>query len=471
MEQLSRYLPLVRIEKNLPERILMFGEGAFLRAFACCAINEMNQRGLWNGGITVIQPIPEGKIELLRKQDGLFTVLERGIESGEKRTNSKLITCVNDYINPYDEFERYIKKARNPELRFVFSNTTEEGIIYRDGELLSDKPQVSFPGKVTAFLYERFSFFNGDFNKGLLFFPCELIDNNGLELKKIIFKYATLWNLGNDFFEWVEKSCVFANTLVDRIVAGYPTAEANAICEELGYRDELLDACELFFFWAIEGPPVLRQELPLDKAGFNVIFSDNIKPHRLKKVRLLNGAHTCLAYAALICGFSTVGEAVSDIRFKKYIEKLLYKEIIPVLDINRNVLEGFAKSVIERFCNPFIKHELHGITLNSVSKFKTRVLPTILEYQKMFNSIPPILTFSFATMIAFYKNGGRFKINDDEKNIAFLRDNTVDVILKNTSAWGTDFTDNFELCTAVEKEFRLLKAHGINPLIERLIND
>jgi len=471
MEQLNRKIPLITVENTYPEKVLMFGEGAFLRAFACYAFDEMNKQNLFNGSVTIVQPIPEGKIDFLKKQDGLFTVVARGVENEREVIKTNLITCVRDCINPYEEYENYIKRARNPELRLIVSNTTEAGISYIEGEKFDSRPQASFPGKVTTFLHERYVFFKGDKSKGLVFLPCELIENNGEELKKVVQIYAKEWDLGEQFLKWIDESCIFANTLVDRIVAGYPQMEAERINTGLGYRDELLDACELFYFWAIETSAYLRNELPLDKIGLNIIFSDDILPYRLRKVRLLNGAHTCLAHAAMFSGYTTVGETMGDERFKKYIEKLLFKEVIPTLSINRNVLEGFAKSVIERFSNPFIRHELQGITLNSVSKFKTRVLPTLLEYQSKFGKIPPILTFSFAMLIIFYKNGGRFKIIDEEKNITFLRDNSIDTIFKNTSFWGAELHENEQFCEAVNEYFRFIKTHGVKPLIERLIND
>jgi tagaturonate reductase len=432
----------------------------------------MNRKGLFGGGVTVVQPIPEGKIELLRKQGGLFTVVARGLEQGEETIKTNLITCVNDYINPYDDFNNYIKRARSAGLRFIISNTTEAGIAYREGETLKDSPQISFPGKVTAFLHERFTFFKGDESKGLIFLPCELIENNGTRLKELVHKYANEWSLGDGFLHWLDKACIFANTLVDRIVAGYPYMEADKICAGLGYRDELLNASELFYFWAIEAPLIIKKELPLDKSGLNVVFSENIAPYQLRKVRLLNGVHTCLAPAALLSGYKTVGEAAGNSSFKKYLEKALFEEIMPTFDMNRNVLDSFAKSVIERFSNPFIRHELLGITLNCTSKFKTRVLPSILEYQRRFGKLPPILTFSLAAMIAFYKNGGRFPLADDEKSTAFLRDNKIDVILMNISgAWGVDLSENVQLLTAVEELFGFIKKHGIKLLVERLIND
>ena len=471
MERLNRNLPLVKFEKKMPEKVIMFGEGEFLRAFACLAFDVLNEKKLFNGSVTIVQPTPEGKIDLIRQQDGLYTVIERGLENGEKRINTRLITCVEDCINPYEDYENYIHKARNPELRYIVSDTTETGFSCCEGELLSDKPQVSFPGKVTAFLYERFKFFEGDDKKGLVFLPCEPIENNGDKLKKITEKYAAQWKLEKEFTEWINEYCVFANTLTDRIVTGYPREEAEKIFEESGYRDELLNTCELFYFWAIESARFaghIKQELPFDKAGLNVIFSDDISLHRLKKARMFNGAHICLAPAALLTGYTTVAEAVGDPMFKKYLEKVLYNEIIPTLDMNRNVLEGFAKSVITRFSNPFTGHELQEITHDCISKFKARIFPAIFEYQRRFGKIPPILTFSFAAMIAFYKNGGHIKIADDEKSTAFLRDNDLDVIFKNIGFWEVDLLENEELCTAVEEALRRIKLGGIKNEIMRL---
>jgi tagaturonate reductase len=282
--------------------------------------------------------------------------------------------------------------------------------------------------------------------KGLTFLPCELIDDNGKKLKGLVQKYAVEWNLGYEFLTWVDESCFFANTLVDRIVAGYPYSDSEKLHNELGYCDELLDTSELFFFWAIEGPPELREKLPFDKAGLNVIFSDDITPYRLRKVRLLNGAHSCIAPVALLCGVATVGGAVSDEMLRRLIKCALFNEIIPSLDLNKNVLESFANSVIERFSNPFINHELQSIMLNCVSKIEARLLPIIADYTQIYGRFPPILIFAISAYVEFYK-----------KEISKV--NEIFSLL------------SVELENAVCEAHCAIGANGIESEILRLIND
>ncbi|MDR2559139.1 MAG: tagaturonate reductase, partial [Oscillospiraceae bacterium] len=331
MQQLNRNHPLIESAQVFPEKVLMFGESAFLCALVCPALDELNRKGLFGGSVTVA-----GKnIEHFKTQEGLFTIIEKGIENGGKSIKTNLIICVTDYINPYSDHDNYIKRGRNPELRFI----------------VSDAPDAE---KIAALLYERFAFFKGDEKKGLILFSCGRVENNGAELKANVQKYADERGLGKEFKQWMENVCFFANTTADRIVTGFPREDADRIQRKLGYHDELLTICELFYFWAIEAPITVKEELPLDKAGFNIIFNDDITPHHLRKTRLLNGALTCLAPAALLHGYKTVDEAMGNINFKKYLEKALFKEIIPTLDINRNVLDGFAKTVIERLSNPLL---------------------------------------------------------------------------------------------------------------------
>ncbi|MCL2698039.1 MAG: hypothetical protein FWE74_08155 [Oscillospiraceae bacterium] len=449
MQQLNRNLPVAGVKHDFPKKVLIFGENAF----ACLAFDELIKKGLFCGSVTVAGR----ETEIFKKQQGLFTIIERDVESGKKTEIIKIITCVSDYINPYNDFDCFIKRAQNPVLRFVVAGT-------EDAE------------KTATLLYERFTFFKGEMDKGLVFLACEPIENNGAKLKILVQQYADKWGLSDEFTRWTNNACFFANTLTDRItVSNLNYDEVKKFEKKLGYRDELLTICEPFYFWAIELPAVLRAELPLDRSGLNVVFNEDITPHRLRKTRLLDGALTALAPAALLHGYKTMNDAMSNPGFKKYIEKTLFKEIIPTLDINRNVLDGFTKTIIERLCNPLVKQELLLITENQVSNFKTRVLPTILEYHKRFKQLPPMLMFSFAVLVAFYKNGGRFPLADDERSIAFLRDNRLDTIFKNISgAWGTDLTEILEKTqfkTIVEEYFNIIKKHGVKPLIERLAGE
>jgi len=505
MEQLSRALltsgfsfpqdVTIGQKEILPEKILQFGEGNFLRAFVDSMFDELNAAGLFGGSITVAQPIAAGLADVLKEQDGLYTLFLRGLENGQEVCRKRVITSVQDAVNPYEDFNSYFARAKNPDLRFVVSNTTEAGIAYAAGDNLTDTPQKSFPGKVTAFLFTRFTHFAGDMAKGLVFIPCELIDYNGTTLKKIVLRYAEEWNLGEAFVTWVNEACVFTNTLVDRIVTGYPRDEAAQLEAELGYTDKLLDTGEIFHFWVIEGPSWLREELPFEKLGLNVVFTDDATPYKLRKVRILNGAHTCSVTAAYLCGHNTVGEMVADPMFKTYLEKALFEEVIPTLDLEYDNLKTFADAVFDRFANPFIKHMLLSITLNSVSKWKARVLPSVLEYAKRKNALPTVLTFSFAALLAFDRGtsiedgaligdraGEAYKIMDDAANLELMQSlwskcdgssAAIDVLVKDicgrTDIWDTDLNTLAGFADAVSAALLGIVQNGMKAEAARAI--
>jgi tagaturonate reductase len=442
------------------EKILQFGEGNFLRAFVDLMIDRLNEAGFYRGSFVVVQPIERGMVDKLNEQDGLYTIILRGLDRGREVDTRRIITSISRGINPYADFDAYIACAANPDLRFVVSNTTEAGIVHDPNDKLTDKPQASFPAKVTAFLYERFKAFGGDRAKGLVFIPCELIDNNGAELRRIVLQYADEWRLGAEFTDWVETANYFTNTLVDRIVTGYPKDEAESLWSRLGYRDELITAAEIFHHWVIEYPKMpnaegLAQELPFARAGFNVLWTDDVTPYKTRKVRILNGAHTASVLAAYLAGKRTVGEMMDDEWFNKFIHDTLYEEIIPTIEgyLPYDELKSFADSVFDRFRNPYIKHYLFSIALNSVSKFKARVLPSVIEYMNMRGVPPKNLTLSFAALIAFYKGGNDYQPQDDADVLEFfdkvwsewdgsddgLKALTVKVCA-NDRLWGTDLT-------------------------------
>ena len=463
--------------ERLTEKVLQYGEGAFLRAFADYMFDVLNQKGLFDGGITVVQPIREGMAEAIAAQDGLYTLIARGMENGEPAVQTRVITSITGCVDPYTRFDEYIKSAQNPELRYVVSNTTEAGIAYDPGDGPDDRPQNSFPGKVTAFLRERYLHFGGDASKGLVFLPCELIDDNGGKLKRMVTRYAREWGLDEGFLKWVDSANVFTNTLVDRITPGYPHGEAASLCGELGYRDGLLDTCELFHFWAIEGPGWLEKELPFAKAGLNVVFTGDASEYKRRKVRLLNGAHTCSALAAFLCGIDTVGEMMADADFSRYLRAALYDEIIPTLGLERDVLNSYADSVLERFANPYINHYLLSITLNSVPKFKVRVLPSILEYMRRSGAPPQILTFSLAALIAFYKGvkrgGGSpsYQPADSAENLEILKNGNVREILGRADLWGADLTVYRDFRRGVENALAGITKDGMRAAVRRLVRN
>ena len=295
--------------KQYPEKVLQFGEGNFLRAFVDWQIDKMNKQAGFNGSVVVVQPIEFGLVDKLNEQDGLYTLYLQGMNEGKAIEEHSVINSISRGINPYTQHAEYLKIAENPELRFVFSNTTEAGIAYDENDKLEDKPQKSFPGKFTALLYHRFKAFNGQKDKGLIIIPCELIDRNGDKLKEIILKFAKLWNLEEGFANWINEANTFCSTLVDRIVPGYPRDTIKEITQELGYVDNLVNVGEHFHLFIIEGPKWIENEFPASKAGLNVKFVEDMTPYRTRKVRILNGSHTSLSTSILplwikyCCGF------------------------------------------------------------------------------------------------------------------------------------------------------------------------
>ena len=421
-------------KKQRTERIIQFGEGGFLRGFVDWMVQKVNEKSDFDGSVVVVQPIESGMCDMLTAQNCVYTHVIRGVEGVDKT----IVDVISRCVKPYEDFDAYLALADQPEMRFVVSNTTESGIVYSDEDKITDAPPKTFPAKVTLLLKRRFE-------KGLsgfIFLPCELIDRNGDNLKKCVLKYADLWNLGEDFKAWVEKENVFTNTLVDRINTGYPKGEDMG----LGYEDNMVNTSEFFHLWVIETDFDIEAELPFSKADLNVIVTpDKLEMYRTRKVRILNGAHTSLVPYALLSGLDTVKSCIDDPAMNEHIRKCVFDEIIPTLDLPKDELLSYANSVIERFSNPYIKHYLSSIALNSVSKFKVRVLPSILEYIKRYNKMPETLLFAFAKLIEFYKTD---MTNDAPEVVEFMKNNDTAAILANASLWGEDLS---ALVTEVEK--------------------
>lgn len=390
--------------KQYPIKVLQFGEGNFLRAFVNWQIDKMNREANFNGSAAVLQPLPQGMvIPALNEQDRLFTLFLQGIKDGKAVREHCVVNSIGAALNPYADYDAYLELAKGEELRFIVSNTTEAGIAFDANDKLEDRPANSYPAKLTAFLYKRFQAFSGDKTKGFIIIPCELIDRNGEKLKEIVLQYAKLWNLGDAFVSWLKEANTFCCSLVDRIVTGYPKDTIDSITEELGYEDKVVDVCEQFYLWVIEGPQWIKNEFPFEKAGLNIKLVDDMTPYRTRKVRILNGAHTTLVPVAYLLGLDTVGKSVTDPVAGSFIRNAIYEEIIPTLDLPRSELEEFAQAVLERFENPFVNHYLMSIALNSFSKYETRVLPSLLEYLHRNNALPKKLVFSLAAMLEFYK--------------------------------------------------------------------
>lgn len=417
------------LSKPKYNKIIQFGEGGFLRGFVDWIVELTNENTDFDAGVTVVQPIEKGMCEMLEKQNCTYTHIMRGLKDGVPTIDKKIINVIKNTVEPYKDFESYLKLSQNPEFKFIVSNTTESGIAFSDEDTPEKAPHITFPAKLTLLLKRRFDLKLD----GFIFLPCELIDKNGSTLKECVLKYASLWGYEKAFSDWIENNNTFCNTLVDRIVTGYPKDEEI----QLGYEDNMVNTSELFHLWVIEGCNDITKYFPFDKAGLNIIVTDDLEKYRTRKVRILNGAHTSMIPYAMLEGIETVGDCMKDEKMSAFVKKCVYDEIIPTLDLPFEELKAYADDVFERFENPFIKHFCSSIALNSVSKFKVRVLPSILEYIKRKNKMPENLMISFAKLIEFYKTD---MTNDDATVTEFMKNSDVDTILKNKELWGEDLS-------------------------------
>lgn len=436
------------MSNQVKETVIQFGEGGFLRGFVDYFFHQLQEKGLYEGKIVVVQPIERGMCQMLADQDCKYNLFLRGIENGHVVNEHTYVTSISRALNPYTQYEEYIALAESPDMRVLVSNTTEAGIEYLGTEKLTDMPPKSYPAKLTQFLYKRFQ----AGLPGMILLPCELIDNNADELKKCVLKYADLWELGDEFKHWVDTENDFCNTLVDRIVTGYPRDEIEELTKKIGYTDNLIDTAEIFHLWVIGGHH--EDELPFNKAGYNIVWTDDVKPYKKRKVRILNGGHTAMVLGAYLFGLETVGQCLENKTVSAYLKKCLFDEIVPTLGNSETDIQ-FAKDVLERFSNPFIKHMLLSIALNSVSKFQVRVLPTILEYKEKFGSYPKALTFSMASLISFYRTD---KANDGEEIVKFMKTASVEEIMERKDYWQADLTDMIPL---VKEYYELIQEKGM----------
>ena len=474
-----------------PVGILQIGDGNFLRAFADWMIDVANGAGLFNGQVTLAQPLARGIAEQLNAQDGLYTVLLRGVQNGQAVESKRIVSCVKRALNPYSEWDAMLATAQDASLRFVVSNTTEAGIAYAEEAYTPGQCQVSFPAKVTALLLARFKALGGGAQTGLVFLPCELIEANGTKLKKYVLQYAKAWALPADFVAWVETHNVFCNTLVDRIVPGFPAAEAQSIYAKLGYQDPLLVAAEPFLLWVIEGPAAIAKELPLREAGLDVVWTDDLQPYRTRKVRILNGAHTASSLAAYCAGLDSVKSMTEDAAVSAYLNKVMFDEIVPFVPLPEAERQAYAKTIMERFANPNIVHELISIALNSVSKWQVRVLPTVKDYVAKNGKAPAGLSFSLAALLNFYH--GRFNaageyegvrqgnqtypIRDSAEILAIVDaawkasdDASVQVktLLADARLWGEDLTRIAGLAEQTAASLARIRAVGVKAAMGEL---
>ena len=473
-----------------PVSILQIGDGNFLRAFADWMIDVTNGAGLFNGRVTIAQPLARGIAELMKAQECLYTVILRGVQNGVAVDSRRVVSCVDKVLNPYVEWDAMLATAQDPTLRFVISNTTEAGIAYTEEPLLDGQCPGSFPAKVTALLLARFKALGGTASSGLVFLPCELIEANGTILRAYVLQYAEAWRLPTEFVTWVSEHNVFCNTLVDRIVPGFPAVEAEALYAQLGYKDPLLVAAEPFLLWVIEGPAAIADELPLHKAGLDVVWTTDLQPYRTRKVRILNGAHTASSLAAFCAGLDTVQSMTEDTVVSKFLDRVMFEEIVPFVPLPDAERLAYAQTIMERFANPSIRHELISIALNSVSKWSVRVLPTVKDYAARHGKAPVGLSFSLAALLNFYRGrmvkageyegqrqDGAYPIRDNPEVLAIFNaawrqaddlERVVTHLLSDTRLWGEDLTGVSGLAEQTAAALARIKALGVKPAMAEL---
>ncbi len=469
-----------------PVKVLQFGEGNFLRAFVDYFIDIANEKTDFNGSVALVKPISIGTLfPAFKEQDYRYTVLLRGLVDGQAVEQSRVVTSVSDAVDAYADYDAYAAYAKCETLRFIVSNTTEAGIVLDESDKLELCPPNSYPGKLTKLLFERAEHFNYAMDKGLIILPVELIDDNGIMLKKCVKALCKLWNLGEKFERWLDEACVFTSTLVDRIVTGYPRGEDQAIWQQLGYEDRILVTAEPFGLWVIESEKDISAELPLPQCGLPVIYTDNQKPYKQRKVRILNGAHTSFVPMAFQCGYDYVLDAMNDPMIKAFMQKTLYDEVIPTLTLPKDDLMAFAEAVTGRFMNPYIKHALLSICLNSVSKWRARCMPSLLVYAEKEGKLPERLTFSLAALMSLYhggkivdgkleciRDGETYTLQDDAAVLTFFAEKSslparqmVEAFLGNESFFGADLIKVPGIVESVTASLEDILARGMKAVM------
>lgn len=470
-------------QKNIrPEKVIQFGEGNFLRAFVDWIIFNMNEKTDFNGSVVVVQPIERGMIDMLNGQDCLYHVNLQGLDNGEPVNSLTKIDVISRALNAYTQNEEFMHLAEQPEIRFVISNTTEAGIAFDPSCKLTDKPASSYPGKLTQLLYHRYEYFKGDMTKGLIVFPCELIFLNGHKLKECILQYIELWNLGEDFKNWFLNACGVYATLVDRIVPGFPRKEIDDIKAKLGYDDNMVVQGEFFHLWVIEAPAEIANEFPADKADLNVLFVPSEEPYHERKVTLLNGPHTVLSPVAYLSGVNIVRDACQHPVIGKYINKVMYEELMETLNLPKEELQKFAGDVLERFVNPFVDHQVTSIMLNSFPKYETRDLPGLKTYLQRKGELPKGLVLGLAAIITYYKGGVRedgaeIVPNDAPEIMALLKElwatgdtrKVAEGVLAEESIWKSNLNEIPGLTDLVVKYLDSIQAVGMLETVKTIL--
>ena len=402
--------------QDLPEKVIQFGTGAFLRGFVDAFIDQANRTGRFCGRVVAVGSTGSGRSAALNDQDGLYTLSVRGIEAGRTVDKCTVISSVSRSLDAKEQWDDVLACARKPDIRLVVSNTTEVGIRLDEGDRMDLAPPRSFPGKMTAILFERATAFDFDPTRGVIVLCCELIERNGERLLEIVRDLARRWALGDRFTTWLTSANRFCSTLVDRIVPGRPD-NPTAVLKRLGYQDELLVEAEPYHLWAIEGDDELRRRLEFTESIPGIVVTPNIEPYRERKVRILNGTHTIMVPLSLFCGNETVCETVRHPLTSRFVRRVMFDEIVPGIQTEGDAALEFAKHTLERFENPFIRHELRSILLQQTMKMGVRVLPSVKAFTRRSGYPPQAIAFGFAAYLLFLRDRGDLPADDGAESI------------------------------------------------------
>ena len=387
----------------LPEKVLQFGTGRFLRAFADLIVESANRRGKFNGRVVMVASTNSGRAEMLNAQNGRYALWTRGQVQEKVVDRLDTVQAISRVLAASSQWPDVLELARSADLEVIISNTTEIGLSLQDGDRL-EKP-VSFPARLAALLHTRAVHYDFHPEIGLIHLPCELVHNNGDTLRELLLTQAQTWSLGARFVNWLAEANTFCNTLVDRIVPGLPRdAELETAFARLGMRDPLITVAEPYRLWAIEGTKALADQLGFaDDPG--VVITPDISPYRLRKIRLLNGGHTLTVPIGLMMGCVTVLDNMQHPLVSSFIERLLREEIGPVLDVDPATVEPYVDEVLDRWRNPFMYHRLLDITLHSTSKMRHRVVPTLLDFYRYYGhrKVPRLIALGFAAWLRFMR--------------------------------------------------------------------
>ena len=440
------------------KKVLQYGEGNFLRSFVDLYFETLNREG-GEWAVEIVKPIPFGSLDAFARQENRYHVILRGVKDGNAAETVYPVSVVEQAISPFDDFPAYAALAADPELVVIVSNTTEAGICYHEGDSFDGFAEITYPAKLTKFLYARFR----AGLPGVYLLPVELIENNADELFRCVEKYIDLWQLPEAFREWNRTENFYCNTLVDRIVSGFPRDEAfrERLWKLVGERDDLLSVAEPFGLWVIENKGKIADLLPAGHHNIDIILTDDIAYYKKRKVRVLNGSHTNLVAAGLLSGAETVYDCMTNETLYRFFRASL-EEIVPFVSSDRSMTERFAADVEERFRNPYLNHQLTSIALNSISKWRARVLPTFRDFFAANGRIPEHLTVGFSCLMHLYRTKYA-ELKDDAEVLSFFASGKpLKDFLSDRTVWGEDLTAYPQfLETVTAQTERLARGEGL----------